>query len=278
MCYHLLSGKKPFCSTAGNDGITTGRDMKIIRAAGWGLLAASVPLWVPGLMADTLTLDALPGYYPGFGGGEFTAYASQNFLANYNQGAVVNGGFATFCLEIGVDFYPGTTYYDTVGTITQPTPINQSAGTGLPLSTGAAWLYYQFAAYGSSLAGFNYAPGGGRQADDNLLQLAIWAFQGGQNFYTYDGSPATVGNSFYEAAITALGGVTNAETAYTGGLVKVLKLWKNPDDTGPAQNQLVLTGIDSNPLVWSLPDSGLTVGLLGGTLVALQSWRGRRFD
>jgi hypothetical protein len=250
--------------------------MRIIRAAGWSFLAASLSLGGPGLMADTVTLDALPGYYPGFGGGEFTAYASQNYLGNYNQGAVVNGGFATFCLESGVLFYPGTTYYDTLGTVTQPTPVNQSAGSGLSLSTGAAWLYYQFAASGSSLAGFDYAPGAGRQADDNLLQLAIWAFQGGQNYYTYNGIPATVGNPFYEAAITALGGVTNAETAYAGGGVKVLQLWENPDDTGPAQNQLVLTGVDPDPSDWSVPDGGLTAGLLGGALVALQSWRGRR--
>ena len=223
------------------------------------MLVAAIPMAVTVVKAspNTVILDTTT-YYPGLGGGEFTAYTSQDFLGNYAAPAIVAGGFETFCMETGVEFSPGTSYYYTLGTITQPTPGLASQGSGLALTQGAAYLYYQFGK--GLLSGFDYT-GAGRMADDNLLQAAIWALQGGQSYGGYP-TPIT-SNQFYNDAIAASGGsLTDAEGAYTGSAVKVLQVWTNPDDTGAAQNQLVL-----------VPDGGLTVALLGGALIGLQALR-----
>jgi hypothetical protein len=232
--------------------------MKLIHAVVLTVSVAVVSMAVNVVKANpnTVMLDAT-SYYPGLGGGEFTAYTlPDTFLGNYAPVAQAYGGFETFCMETGVEFSPGTLYYYTLGDVTQPTPGNAQQGSGLALSQGAAYLYYQF---GKGLLGdFDYAPGSGRQADDNLLQAAIWAFQGGQSYGGYP-TPIT-SNKFYIDALNALG--TNVVNAYTGSSVAVLQVWENPDDTGAAQNQLVL-----------VPDGGLTVSLLGGALIGLQLLR-----
>jgi hypothetical protein len=212
---------------------------------------------------NTVVLDTT-SYYPGLGGGEFTAYTlPQTFLANYAPVAQAYGGFQTFCLETGVEFSPGTQYYYTLGNVTQPNPGNSQQGSGLALSQGAAYLYYQF---GKDLLGdFDYTPGAGRMADDNLLQAAIWYLQGGQTYGSYP-VPTTSNNKFYADALTEFGGLTGADSAYTGTAVKVLQVWINSNDTGAAQNQMVL-----------VPDGGLTVSLLGGALIGLQVLRRKFF-
>jgi hypothetical protein len=208
---------------------------------------------------NTVMLDTT-SYYPGLGGGEFTAYTSQDFTGNYAASAQAFGGFETFCMETGVEFSPGTSYYYTLGNVTQPNPGVAQEGSGLALSQGTAYLYYQF---GKGLLGdFDYTPGAGRQADDNLLQAAIWALQGGQSYGGYP-TPIT-SNKFYIDAVNALGG--SVLDPYAGSDVAVLQVWSNPDDTGPAQNQLVL-----------VPDGGLTVALLGGALIGLQVLRRKLF-
>ena len=233
--------------------------MKLNRVA-LIISAAILPLAVAVVKANpnTVMLDAISPYYTGMGGGEFTAYTLPNtFVGNYAPGAQVSGGFETFCMETGVEFSPGTTYYYTLGYFTKPDPGNaQQAGSGLALTQGAAYLYYLFGK--GNLGGFDYTPGSGRATDDNLLQAAIWAFQGGQSLGTYPSG--VVGNPYYADATNHLGSA--AFDAYTGTSVQVLQVWTNPNDTGPAQNQLVL-----------VPDGGLTVALLGGALVGLQMLR-----
>ena len=224
------------------------------------MLAAAVPMAVTVVNANPNTVVlSTTSYYPGLGGGEFTAYTLPGtFLGNYAPVAQAYGGFETFCMETGVEFSPGTLYYYSLGNITQPTPGNTQQGSGLALTQGAAYLYYQFGK--GLLSGFDYT-GAGRMADDNLLQAAIWALQGGQSYGGYP-TPIT-SNQFYNDAIAASGGsLTDAVGAYTGSAVKVLQVWTNPDDTGAAQNQLVL-----------VPDGGLTVALLGGALIGLQALR-----
>jgi hypothetical protein len=234
------------------------------------------------LKAGQIVLDAYNGIYPGQGGGEFTAYTSQNFLGNYSPLATLSAGggpylsgasttgFETFCLETGVDYTPGNwggqTYYYTLGNTTQPLPANASSGNGLPLSAGAAYLYYLFGT--GHLAGFDYTYGPGRQADDNLLQAAIWAFQGQQTYGSYavpSADPSSPNyDPYYAGAITALGGLAGADSAYTGSEVEVLQLWSNSNDTGAAQNQLVL-----------VPDGGSTAALLGIALSSFAIYRRR---
>jgi hypothetical protein len=229
------------------------------------MMVAVVPMVVSVAKANTVTLDVTPGYYPGNGGGEFTAYTSQNLLNNYNSGAVVNGGFETFCLETGVEFYPGKTYYYTLGNTTQPSRGNPSLGSGLALSMGAAYLYYEFAT--GQLQGYDYTKGASREADDNLLQAAIWWFQGNQTYGNYN-NPGTTDNEFVDLAVSTLGS-TDAYGAANGAYgVDVLQMWSNANGTGAAQNQLVL-----------VPDGGMTAGLLGISLFGMglvQLWR-RKF-
>ena len=213
-----------------------------------------------GSIIGTVTLDADSGVYPGIGGGEFTAVTQTgpSYINNYAADATYSGGFETFCLETGVDFTPGTTYYYSLGNVTQPVPVT-GTGSATPLSAGAAWLYSEFAK--GTLSGFDYTYGSTRQGDDNLLQSAIWAFQG-QSYgsYPYGGA----GNTYYDEAVTALGGVTAATANYTGTSVEILQMWTGTDMSSgeAAQNQLVL-----------VPDGGLTVALLGFALVGLQGLR-----
>jgi hypothetical protein len=230
------------------------------------MMVAAVPMMVSVAKANTVTLDTTSGYYPGNGGGEFTAYTSQNFLNNYNSDAIVKGGFETFCVETGVEFYPGTQYYYTLGDTSQPNPGIASAGSGLPLSLGAAYLYYEFAT--GQLQGFEYAEGASRETDDDLLQAAIWWFQGNQTYGTYN-NPGTTDNEFVDLAEGVLGSANAFDAANGEYPVEILQMWSNPDDTGAVQNQLVL-----------VPDGGLTAGMLGMGLFGMgliQFWRRKFF-
>jgi hypothetical protein len=240
--------------------------------------ASCLLLTTPAVKADptivgTVNLDALNGVYPGLGGGEFTAFTSQNFAQNYYGGATYTSGsqtgFETFCIETRVDFTPnnppwnGPTYNYSLGNVAQPLS-GGGNGSGLALTQGAAWLYQEFATGGLSSYGFDYtysdaSDPNGRMTDDNLLQAAIWAFQGGQ---TYSGYPSG-NNQFYQDAINALG--PSAANAYTGTAVQVLQLWTG--DGTAAQNQLVY-----------VPDVAQTAGLLGIGLfgIVLLRFRSRR--
>ena len=224
----------------------------------------------------TLRLDALSGVYPGLGGGEFTAVtmSGPSYLSYYNSAAThADGsytGFETFCVETGVEFTPGSTYYYTLGLVTQPLS-GGGSGSDKALTLGAAWLYYEFAT--GNLANFNYGYGSARKADDNLLQAAIWALQGGQTYSGYPSLSSTeANNKFFLAALSAVGGSANAEAAYSGTTVQVLQLWANSNDTGAVQNQLVLTGT-TPPVPHPLPDGGTTLLFLGSALAGLRALR-----
>jgi hypothetical protein len=246
------------------------------------VVAASMPLSATMVqavvMAGTVQLDALNGIYPGStagnpsGGGEFTAYTSQNFAQYYSLSATYQGGFETFCTEVGEDFTPnnwgGPTYNYSLGFLTQPIA-GGGIGSDTALSAGTAWLYYQFA--DGNLNNFAYAYGSARETDSSLLQAAIWALQGGQS-YTAGGyaslASTEANNIYYLAAIAALGGTAQADSAYTGTAVELLQLW---DGTTPAQNQLVLTGSS-----WSVPDGGFTMAMLGMGLIGIFFFRSVR--
>ena len=254
--------------------------MKRIHILQLTIVAALMPMAVSVANAytGTVELNAYPGVYPGNGGGEFTADTSVNYTGNYASEATYDGGFETFCIEVGVEFYPyneyGTTYNYGIGQISQPLS-NGGEGSATPLSMGAAWLYYEFAE--GYLNGFNYtyssANGvGTRQYDDNLLQAAIWAFQGGQTYGSYPSLTSTeTSNPYYLAALAALGGTTDADAASDGAYdVSILQL---TDSSGnAAQNQLVMTGTGPTP-VPVVPDGGMTLALLGGSLIGLQTLR-----
>ena len=109
--------------------------------------------------------------------------------------------------------------------------------------------------------------------DDNLLQAAIWAFQGNQKYGNY--TPATTANNiYYQAAINALGSAA-ANSAYTGTTVQVLQMWVDSGETIAAQNQLILA--NNGPVPSPVPDGGMTVILLGSALAGLQALRHKLF-
>lgn len=257
------------------------------RAAKFAVLVSSISLVCTLARADsypTVTLDAYSGVYPGLGGGEFTAYTSVDYLGNYAASAQYDGGFQTFCIETGVDFTPGnspwnnnTPYYYTLGTVSQPLS-GGGTGSATSLSLGAAFLYYEFATGNlDNLENniFNYTYGSARQSDDNLLQAAIWAFQGGQSYSGYPNGGA--GNPFYNLAVndlTALGLVASNPNDGTYS-VQILQMWTqapNGQLGTAAQNQLVLTG-DTGPTPSPVPDGGTTAILLGGALTGLAALR-----
>jgi hypothetical protein len=181
-------------------------------------------------------------------GGEFNANLTQNFLPNYNPQATVGTGFETFCIETTVEFNPGQTYtYD----------LTQVDSRGVDLTMGAAFLYHQFAT--GNLAGYNYLDASTRNTDASYLQAAIWWFQGEQSI---NGWPALVSNPYYNEAITALGGFSNAEKPSDGDFgVDVLQLWNG---NSAAQNQLV-----------QVPDATTTSGMLAASFGALAFLRRR---
>lgn len=244
------------------------------------MVVASITLVAAAAKAvNTVTL--YQGTYSYDVGGEFTAITSQNYLGNYassaEQSVTVNGksltGFQTFCTETEVGFFPNNSYSYTTGLSTAPD--SGAAGSGIPLSVGAAYLYYEFGT--GNLAGYNYnnsniSPSNpSRITDAGLLQAAIWWFQGNQTYSGYDGSggnPPITSDPFYSLAISALGSLANAMSAYAGTSVEILQLFNGNGD--PAQAQLVLTGdVSPGDKAKSVPDGGATAALLGVSFVGM---------
>jgi hypothetical protein len=245
--------------------------MKPVRTAIITLLSAilsMVATEVKGVLVNTVSLKT-PAFYTWWGGGEFTATFSSSALQNatvalYNPEALGSGGWETFCVEVGVDFNANQPYAYTFGDVSQGTP---AAGAGLALTQGTAWLYYQFATGG--LSDFNYSTltpldQSQRGMDDNLLQAAIWALQGGQTYGNYT-VPTVSNNIFYQDVITRFGSLAAAQANYTGDGVEFLQM---TDDSGAAaQNQLVL--VSDSEFGLPVPDGGPAAGLLGLSLFGL---------
>lgn len=197
-----------------------------------------------GLMANQITFvgGAGSGAHQSGQGGAFTVQPDQplSWVLNYysplarNVGGTV-GTFQTFCVEKNEAMHPGTVY-DVVLNM-------QTELTGVPLTQGAAWLYYNFATGG--LAQYDYA--NGTQAAD--LQNALWWLMGQSGY---------VNNVFSQLVVSSLG--TQAALAGSDGTypVQVMNLW-TPGHVGneryAAQDQLVLTG-------FAVPDPASTFLLL----------------
>ena len=219
------------------------------------VMAAGV--FCPDAMANqtgVLNLDQVAPYYYDVGG-EFTAYVTSGpqFVQNYSPLATASGGFDTFCIEVEVDFNPGSSFNFALNP-------SQSAD-GTTLSKGAAYLYYEFAT--GQLSGYNYAnpsavvPSLG-YSDDAELQAAIWWFQGNQQYG--DGAyPVGANNYYYQLALSNLGlNSITAETPENGQFGVEALVLTNPDGS-PAQNQLVYVGIPDKSGTWAM----LLLGLAG---------------
>jgi len=209
----------------------------------------------------TLTLNSSSNGN-GLGGGSYTASGSGLSTSGYAPiSQLAANTFETFCLEYSEFFTSGTPYNFSMSNAATLGGGGAVAGQD-PLSFGTAWLYSQFAQ--GSLAGYNY--GGGRQASNNDLQLAIWFFEDETASISGYGSYGTgSGNSFLNAAVAQFGSVAGAKANANGSFgVSVLNI----------------TGVNGthkqSQLYVSVPDSGATVVLLGLALAGLVGMK-RRF-
>ena len=217
--------------------------------------------------AMTLWIDRVEGYHPvGSLGGEFSIFGT-GLEANYAAVATAskggNTGFQSFCLEFNEAINLGGQYDYTIGTGAIMGGV--AGGNPDPLGIGTAWLYQQFAT--GVLADYNYVvPGAGRETSAGLLQDAIW-------YLEEELGPVTeteiTGNIFLQAVVAKYGDIATAQAdASMSDLQKLRVRVINPTDmvTGaPRQSQLV----------YGVPDGGLTLGLLGLSLVSLGHIRRR---
>lgn len=213
---------------------------------------------------DTVTLYAGPAYsgingnpYQNGQGGEFTAITSggvpagYSSLATYTLGGTGQTGFQTFCVEGGKDdvyFTPGHLY--TYGTSDQ---IKGGPMGTLDLTVGVAWLYSRFAT--GQLGGYYAAANRNALAGD--LQNAFWTLENEQATPLAGWVNSLLVGQFGNQATWSQSVLSSGNGDYG---VKVMNLW---DAQGaPAQNQLIYTGS-------AVPDSCLTLGLLGATFAGL---------
>lgn len=180
------------------------------------------------------------------GGGEFQADVG-------NDGSI---DFITFCLEYNEHIAYNTVYYFGVSEAAKYQGLSEgSPGSVDPISKATAWLYLQ-----ALNGGLGYTH---TEADANLMQRAIWYFEGesGGNGQT------DLNNSYVAAAIAANGGTLAAAQADNAGFygVGVMNLWANEDGTGARQDQLI-----------RVPDGGTTLVFLGMAMTGLAA-ANRRF-
>jgi len=131
--------------------------------------------------------------------------------------------FQTFCVETSE--YLNFTDTFKVNTITNTAIYGSVGAAGDPISQGTAWLFCEFSK--GTLTGYVYAEGAARAARADLLQDAIWKFEGeggNLNYYT-------------ALAATHFGSMDNALLDYTGNCTRVLNLLKPNGDR--AQDVLV---------------------------------------
>ena len=208
------------------------------------------------VMANTIVLTQNSNYSYS-DGGEFTAVTTgQNFTGNgYVAGvtSLADGSFQTFCVQNAVEFNPGVTYNYALGNATGPNAVEGA----IPLSQGAAFLYYEFAT--GNLSGYNYTAGSGRVGTAGQLQAAIWYFMGEGLAFGLDTSDPFIA--------LADGNFSNPFAADNGLYgVEVLQL-TTVGSTAADQNQLVLTGTGGpDTHLQPAPDGGQTMALLGMSL------------
>src|ERR1017187_4242362 len=218
--------------------------MKMKCLIGLGIVLGAI-VAAPVAMANAIVLNQ--NAYSYSDAGEFEAHtSSQEFLGAYVPSTIVNGGFATFCVQANVTFLPGATYSYTLSNMDSQ---------GRALTKGAAFLYYEFAT--GILSGYDYNNAANRQIDAGQLQSAIWNLQGNQSG---GGSFPTggTGNSFYDLAVANLGAANVMAADNGSSVVQILQLW---DDAGNVhQNQLVLVHV---------PDAGSSSALMAMGLAGL---------
>jgi hypothetical protein len=207
-------------------------------------LTAALCILVCATSASANQVTTAPGFGPYIigSGGEFTLTPDAGvaaLLGGYANGVTMNipgyrDSFQTFCVERNEDITANTTYDVTLNNVT--------VFSGNPLSTGAAYLYEQFAT--GQLMGYNYAdnPAGSRTGSNNTphgtafeLQRAISYFMGEYSYDPY--------NIYMNGVVPLPSGNLFAPDNGVHG-VAVLNLWAPGQPHDPAhayQDVLILT-------------------------------------
>jgi hypothetical protein len=187
------------------------------------------------LFANTVVLTST-GFNgnPNAGAGEFKAVTSDD------------GTFLTFCLEQSIGITLGATYNYTID--------NKVLNQGDKISKGTAHLYANF--MNGTLSGptgnLTYLGGSNAAHDTNagLLQKAFWMLEG----------EIAYNNSNYYVALAESVFGASVLNNYSGASIKVLNVWNA--NRGDKQSQLIM-----------VPDTGMTVALLGLGLLSLAAFR-----
>ena len=181
-----------------------------------------------------------------YGGGEFGVDIDGNNTVD----------FYTFCLEKNEGLAFNKPYDYTLGV----SAINGGLGGGNPdpISQGTSYLYNRF--LNQNLPGYSFANNAARAASGRQLQNAIWALE---NEQAVDNS-----NPFIQLVAGVFGSVAAAMSdAVTGGIGAL-----NPTDPSVATTSPLFR---RQSVLINLPDNGMAVMLLGGSLMLLGAARRR---
>lgn len=164
------------------------------------------------------------------------------------DGSTVVRTFKTFCLEDSEFFNPASTFNFTIDNrVIYGGPLSTGNPASAQLTTGAAQLYLDY---------MSGKPGLTAQA----VQEGIWANQGYNN-------NIHIGDTYYNWSVPA--GYTIDQSAYTGHSFEIINLYisNNADGLDNYNNNGVYGQRQS--FIYSIPDGGTTISLLGLGFVGL---------
>lgn len=212
------------------------------------LLTCAVAAIVCGLSHSAIaapTITVQGGPYQAGSGGEFTiVVGSQGFA-----GHAAYSDFQSFCLERDEYLSFGTTYYVDVSDVA----VNGGLGgpSPDPLGSRTAWLYNEF--LDGTLKGYDFSDTGiGREKSAYALQKAIW--------YLEDELSWLRKGSLEKEFVKLASASDWCNTGCTGD-IRVLNIYRNPDLTGYAQDQIIR--VATIPAPGAIPLCGIGTFVIG---------------